>query len=123
MAEDVRAILAAIERVDAKVDSLDVKIQGVDERLSARIDSVLQTLVDVKESLEREMAQGFAAVSARFDAQDARLARHGALLQSGSRWSTKMNDWAEKVDSAFAVRDRQFADLSERVTRLERRSD
>jgi len=37
-------------------------------------------------------------VKARFDIQDARLERQGALLQAGSRWMACINEWAEKVD-------------------------
>jgi hypothetical protein len=30
-----------------------------------------------------------------------------------------MNEWAEKIDSAIAVKDRHIAELSERIRRLE----
>ena len=47
-----------------------------------------QVLVDMKESLEREMRQGFARfdeVNARLDTQSARLERQGGLLHAGAR--------------------------------------
>lgn len=77
-------------------------------------------LVDMKESLEREMQRGFEMMAARFDDQDARLGRHAGLLQTGNRWTVRMNDWAEKIDSAIAVKDKQIAELSERVAKLEK---
>jgi len=50
-----------------------------------------------------EMHAGFASVRAdigdlrsRLDRMDARLDRHGALLQTGSRWVNRMNQWAER---------------------------
>ena len=45
--------------------------------------------------------------------------RHAALWQTGRRWSGKMDVWAEKVDSLLEVKDRQIAELRERVEKLE----
>jgi hypothetical protein len=86
-----------------------------------------QLIVEMKESLERElhgvrdeMRQGFAEVKTRFDTQAARLERHAALLQTGSRWTAKMNDWAEKIDSALETKDQEIAELRRRLERLEK---
>jgi hypothetical protein len=86
-------------------------------------------LLDVKESLERElgglrqdMQLGFSQLNARFDTQAARLDRHAGLWQAGTRWSSRMDAWAEKVDAALEARDREIADLRERLIKLERRS-
>ena len=97
------------------------------------MDNIEQLLTDIKESLEREMQglrremkglhQRFDEVNARFDNQAIRLDRHAALLQVGSRWTGRINEWAEKVDSAMDVKDRQVADLSERVRKLENGSN
>jgi hypothetical protein len=99
------------------------------ERNTAAIGNLERLVVDVKESLEREMGtlkqdmrQGFAEVKTRFDNQSGRLDRHGALLQTGSRWSTRMNAWAEKIDAALETKDRQIAELRERIVRLERKN-
>ena len=88
-----------------------------------------QLLLDVKESLERELAgmkqemrDGFAHLNARFDTQSARLDRHAGLWQAGTRWSSRMDAWAEKVDSALEFKDREIAELRQRLLRLERRS-
>ena len=86
-------------------------------------------IVDLKDSLEREAAglrqevqQGFGQINARFDTQAARLERHAGLWQTGARWSSRMDSWAEKVDSALETKDREIAELRERLQRLERRS-
>ena len=92
-----------------------------------------QLIIDVKESLEREiggldrglgslrqaMQEGFAQVIVRFDTQAARLDRQGALLQVGSRWTARMNDWAEKIDAALEAKDREIAELRQRLSALE----
>ena len=86
-------------------------------------------IVDLKESLEREidvlrqeMRAGFARMEVRFDTQAARLDRHGALIQTGSRWTGRMNEWAEKVDHALETKDREIDELRSRLERLERRN-
>ena len=82
-------------------------------------------IIDLKESLEREIREvqaGIGRVEIRFDNQANRLDRQGALLQTGSRWTARMNEWAEKVDQALDAKDRQIMDLIERLDKLERRN-
>src|ERR1039458_9173195 len=83
-------------------------------------------IIDVKESLEREIQvlarevrEGFAQVNTRFDTQATRLDRHAALWQTGRRWSGRMDDWAEKVDAALETKDREIKDLRDRLNKLE----
>jgi hypothetical protein len=80
-------------------------------------------ILDMKDSLERELGQVRAAIEdlgRRFDAQAARLDRHGALLQTGSRWSNRMNHWAEKIDRQMDAQAKETAEIKERLDRLER---
>jgi hypothetical protein len=84
------------------------------------MDHLEQLIIDLKESLEREMRSGFARIETRFDTQAARLDRHAALLQTGSRWTGRMNDWAEKIDQALEAKDREVAELKARLEKLER---
>jgi predicted RNase H-like nuclease (RuvC/YqgF family) len=82
-------------------------------------------IVDLKESLEREIREvraGISRLEIRFDNRANRLDRHAALLQTGSRWSARMNEWAEKVDEALEAKDRQISELSGRLEKLERRN-
>lgn len=99
---------------------LEQRLTGMETRIEAKMEQILALVVDVKESLERqiggverEMRTGFDAINVRFDNQAARLERHAALLQTGSRWVNRMNKWAEKVDAALDVKDRQIAELRE----------
>jgi hypothetical protein len=82
---------------------------------------IITLLTDFKESLEREMRSGFAALHVRFDTQAARLDRHAALIQTGSRWTARMNEWAEKVDQSLEDKDRQIAELRKRIDGLEKK--
>src|ERR1035441_3826526 len=89
-------------------------------------DQLVRLIIDVKESLEREIQvlarevrEGFAQVNTRFDTQATRLDRHAALWQTGRRWSGRMDDWAEKVDAALETKDREIKDLRDRLKKLE----
>ena len=86
-------------------------------------------IVDFKESLEREilevkreMREGFAHILVRFDNQAARLDRQAGLLQTGSRWIARTNDWTEKIDQALETKDREIAELRMRLEKLEKRN-
>lgn len=81
--------------------------------------NIERLITDMKESLEREIRSGFHDVTTRFGTQAARLDRHPALLQTGSRWTNRMNEWAEKIDAAMEVKDREIAELRSRLDRLE----
>jgi hypothetical protein len=77
-------------------------------------ESLMQAICGATDSLKSEMRAGFAQVNARFDTQAARLDRHAGLWQTGSRWSSRMDAWAEKVDGRLEAQDREIADLRER---------
>ena len=85
-------------------------------------------IVDVKESLETEMGSlrtemkaGFSALNTKLDDNSIRLDRHAGLLRSGGQRIVKLDDWAEKVDKSLETKDREIAELRERVLRLERK--
>ena len=90
------------------------------------MDNIEQLLVDMKESLEREMRTGFGEMSTRlselntrFDTQAARLDRQASLIQVGSRFTSRMIDWSEKVDRALEKKDHEIADLRKRIEDFE----
>jgi hypothetical protein len=91
--------------------------------MSTQPNDIAALLTSVKESLEREI-QGVSGkidtLLTRFDAQAARLERQGALIQTGSRWTARMNDWSENVDAALEQKDKQIAALVARIEKLER---
>jgi hypothetical protein len=86
-----------------------------------QLQGVVGLVTDVKESLEREIGQGFASITARFDNLSARLDRQAGLLQTGTRRIAGLDEWAEKVDKALEVKDRQIAELLERLRKLEQK--
>jgi hypothetical protein len=92
------------------------------------MDNLERLLLDVKESLEREIGglrqelhQGFAQLNSRFDIQAARLDRHAGYWQAGTRWSSRMDTWSEKIDAALLAKDQEIAELRERLQKIERR--
>jgi hypothetical protein len=84
--------------------------------------SILSRLTDVKESLEREMNLGFEDMASRFDAQSKRLDRQAAMIQTGTRWTNRMNDWAENVDIVQEKTVQEIAELRARLEKLEKRA-
>lgn len=93
------------------------------------MNNIEQLLVDMRESLEREMRQGFAdvnarldEVNARLDTQSTRLERMAGAVNVGTRWISRMDGWADKIDVAMEARDREIAELRQRIERLEKKS-
>jgi hypothetical protein len=77
-------------------------------------------------SLESEMRQEFAdlrremaLLHEKFDRQDARLSRHGGLLNGGARQITRLVEWSEKVDEMMTTRDAKIAEMDARLRKLE----
>jgi hypothetical protein len=91
-----------------KLDRLERLIAGMQNDMKSGFANIERLVVNIKESLEREihdvrteMNTRFDQVVNRLDIQAARLDRQGALIQTGSRWTTRMNEWSEKVDQSL----------------------
>ncbi len=91
----------------------------MDEELNQRLDGLAKLIIDMKESLEREINTGFEEMDSRFHIQATRLDRQAALIQTGSRWTNRMNDWAENVDVALNEKSEEIARLRRRLDKLE----
>jgi hypothetical protein len=74
-------------------------------------------------TLRNEMRSGFAEIRSEmrsgFDRVEARLGRHGGLIQGGAWQITRLVEWSEHVDEMLAERDRTIEDLKRRVEKLE----
>jgi hypothetical protein len=77
----------------------------------------------VSESLHREMHAGFTRMNERFDVIETRMNRHGGLIQTGARWTTRMSAWSEQIDRLLSERDKKSADLEQRIRNLEQKSN
>lgn len=88
------------------------------EQLAERL---TQLISSVSESLHREMHDGFRQVTERFDLMETRLNRHGALLQTGARWTARMSVWSDQIDRFLSERDKSIADLERRIRDLEQK--
>ena len=89
-----------------------------------QIENLVTLITSVKESLEREIAgvrKEIGAVITRLDNFSARLDRQAGILQAGTRRLAGLDDWAERIDKALEIKDREIAELSERLSRLEKR--
>ena len=87
-----------------------------------KVQDLEHLIIDLKESLEREIqnvGEKVDRLNDRFDTQAARLGRHAGLLQTGGRWTNRMNEWAERVDASLEKKDRLLSELSDRVRKLE----
>jgi len=89
-----------------------------DEELNSRFEALAEL---ISHGFAR-VDERFEEVNTRFDAQAARLDRHAALWQTGTRWSAKQDAWNEKVDSALDQQAKLLADLRERLRKLESRN-
>ncbi len=83
------------------------------------MDQDLKRVVDLIESFATEMQRQFAAINEKFDRQDLRLSRQGALLSTGARQLTRIIEWSEKLDDMLRERDARITELEERISRLE----
>ena len=89
--------------------------------LDGKFESAARLGTEVKESFEREIHTGFETLQTRFDAQALRMDRQAALIQTSSRWTARMNDWAERVDVALDKKSQEIAELRTRLEKLEGR--
>src|SRR5688572_15279230 len=94
---------------------------------------VIRLLMEIKESLEREitalrqhmdkrfehMDKRFGRLEEKYDAQAARLDRQGGLIRAGQTNIVRLNDWSEKIDQMLASRDKRIDELDARLRKLE----
>ncbi len=84
--------------------------------------SIERLIIDLKESLEREIHDFRAEIITRLDTQAVRLDRVAGNWEVGRRWSGRMDAWADKVDAALEQKDREIADLRKRLSDLENKA-
>jgi hypothetical protein len=89
--------------------------------MNERFDNLERLMIDVKESLETEMQSGFSSLNTKLDDMSTRLDRQAGLLRAGGQRIVRLDDWAEKVDKSLEAKDREIAELRDRVIRLEQR--
>jgi len=80
-----------------------------------------KTLLDLFDSLSREIGGMREEMRAGFDRIDTRLGRQGGIINGGSRQVARLIEWSEKVDTIIADRDAVIADVQRRLQKLETR--
>ena len=93
----------------------------MEDGTNERFDNLERLMIDVKESLETEMQSGFSSLNTKLDDMSTRLDRQAGLLRAGGQRIVRLDDWAEKVDKSLEAKDREIAELRDRVIRLEQR--
>ena len=92
------------------------ELEQLKEQLAALIvdtsGSLHPQIQETERRLHTEMHQGFERL-------DARLGRHGSLIQGGSKAISRLIEWSERVDELIRVRDQEIAEIRERLKRLE----
>jgi hypothetical protein len=84
---------------------------------SSEAENIVRLIQDLKDSLLREIA----TLHDIYGTTKSRLDRHGAMLQTGSRWSTRMTTWSESIDRLMAKNVEDIKALEARVFKLEDR--
>jgi len=86
-------------------------------------DQLIQQLHD---SLQREIKGGFdqvkedfGHVNRRLDLIEARLDRQGGLIQSGTKFFSRLANWTEDIDKLLLDRDRRLDAMEARLAKLE----
>ena len=86
------------------------------------LESTKESLERQIEGVERDLRSGLKEVHLKFDVQGTRLGRQAALIQTGSRWTNRMNAWSEKSDVNNEKVLNELKELRERVRKLEERN-
>src|ERR1039457_3128654 len=101
---------------------------ALESRIGSRTASLEKLIVNVKESLERDihgletkLEQRFDAMEQRFGDQASRLDRQAGLIQTGSRWTRRSEDWQERTDKLLEAKDTQILDLIRSMEKIEAR--
>jgi hypothetical protein len=74
-----------------------------------------KTLLDLFGSLSREIGD----VKDGIDRIEARLTRHGGIINGGARQIARLISWSEEVDMMLTERDARIAELTRRLDKLE----
>lgn len=85
-----------------------------------------QTMFDLFDSLKREfdsvrreLKQEIQPLKDGIARIESRLARHGGVIQGGSRQVARLITWSEETDEVLADRDRRIEELERRISKLE----
>lgn len=79
----------------------------------------MKLLVDLFDSVKRELKQELQPVKDALERIEARVSRQGGLIQGGARQVARLATWSEDVDKPIADRDGRIEDLERRIQKLE----
>jgi hypothetical protein len=83
-------------------------------------EQLIAVIVDTAGSLHTQIQELEARMKLGFERVEARLGRHGGLIQGGAKQITRLVEWSERADEMMRERDKKIAELDDRLKRLER---
>jgi hypothetical protein len=114
-------LIEYLQAMEARLnDRFRDEIQHAKTEMITASRTELKPLADLIESLGTEVHDGFARTDSRLEAVQVRLDLQGGKLRAGSVWTARLDEWSDKVDHLIAERDKQIADLQNRIAKLER---
>jgi|ERR1051326_1541466 exonuclease VII large subunit len=112
------------QRLDQHKDNLDQRFDQqknvFEQRLEDFKEQLIAVIVDAAGSLHTQMQELETRMNLGFERVEARLGRHGGLIQGGSKQITRLVRWSERIDQMMSERDKKIAELEDRLKRLER---
>src|SRR5229473_402766 len=106
-------------------EQLLAAINSVQTNLKAEMSNLRTEVLAMKEDLLQHIhgvgAQFHIQLQEVVDRMDARLDRHGGLLQGGSRAITRMVEWTETADTTLSRYDRRLAEFERRLEQIEKK--
>ena len=113
------------EQLLAAINSVQTNLKADISNLKAEISNLNAEMAAMKEDLREHIHGVGAQLHTQFqevvDRMDARLDRHGGLLQGGSRAITRMIEWTESADTTFSRYDRRLAEFERRLDQIEKK--
>lgn len=90
-----------------------------DQTMFDLVDSLKREFESLRREWKHELKQEIQPVKDALARIESRLARHGGVIQGGSRQVARLISWSEETDEVLADRDRRIEELERRISKLE----
>jgi hypothetical protein len=118
-----RRVEQRFEHIEERFEHMDQRFEHMDQRLDQFKEQLIAVIVDMGSSLHTQIQdlekRLRAEMNLGFERVEARLGRHGGLIQGGAKQITRLVEWSERVDEMIRERDKKIAELDDRLRRLE----
>ena len=90
-----------------------------DDEIRKQFQALAALIENVKESLERQIAEELGPMKAALERIETRLDRQGGIIQGGTRQVARLIHWSEEIDRIIAERDQRMDQFERRLSKLE----